>query len=673
MKFAVNFAMLLISTESARENRRRMKISWLKFRSFHWPRVALSLTLGLSMCVPLQARTQRKNSKHPTQGRPVVEEVSPPNWWSGLPNPMLLLQGKNLNNAEIASSMAGISVRRTKVSANGHWAFVWLDISAAPPQQLDLLVRTPGGKTQFPYQLEKRHAPTDGFQGFSSADVMYLVMPDRFCDGDPANDSPKQEPVTFDRSNPSAYHGGDLVGIENHLDYIQQLGATTLWITPIYAQNPASAADYSGYRPDDLYRVNPHFGSVQDYENLAQALHTRGMKLVMDMVLNHVSPSSPWVLDPPAPNWFHGTPQQHLEANADFALIADPHSAPAAYQATVDGWLSNELPDLNQSNPLVKQYLIQNAVWWIESGAVDGLRLDTFANVDRSFWQDFHAVLRALYPHLTTVGEIFNPDPTVVSYFAGGVKHEGVDTGLYTPFDFPTYFALRGSLSGTPNQGPMPMVSSIERQDWLYPHPERLVTFFGNQDTPRFLSEPGATPARLRLAFGLTATMRGMPQIYYGDEIALTGQNGAGNRSDFPGGFPGDQADAFTAAGRTPQQEAMHAWVVGLLQLRAHHDVLQTGMQQNLLIDDTGFVFARLMTPPAGKRTSTGAAGEIMLVLMNKSAAPRAFHLNFSHTALDGVGKLTPAWNTDQPVTVANNACDVTVGPEQLIVLSTQP
>ncbi len=622
---------------------------------------------------PSYSRIRTKRSKRRTipAGKPTVTDTSPPNWWSGLPNPMLLLHGTNLNDAQISSSVPGISIRRTRVSANGHWGFVWLDISSAQPQRFTLLVRTVRGRTPVPYELQKRHDPADGFHGFSSADVMYLVLPDRFADGDPSNDRLPQMQGTFDRTNPSAYHGGDLAGIESHLDYLQKLGVTTLWVAPLYAQGPLSAPDYSGYAPVDLYQVNPHFGTLQDYQNLAQAVHTRGMKLVLDTVMNHVGANSPWLLDPPAPDWFHGTVEQHLEATANFQPITNPHSPPAAYQAAVDGWFSDTLPDLNQSNPLVKQYLIQNAIWWVESGALDGLRLDLFPNVDRDFWQEFHTELIALYPQLTTVGEIFNPDPTVVSYFAGGVKHAGIDTGLSTPFDFPSFFALRAALTGTAPTGnaPMTKLTEIERQDWLYPHPEQLVTFFGNQDTARFASEPGVTTARMKLAFGLIATMRGMPQIYYGDEIAMPDVNDGDNRVDFPGGFPGDTNNAFTAASRTAPQEAMHAWVAGLLDLRAHHSELQTGAQQNLLVDDTGFVYTRFEAPSTGNAGPALAQGESMLVLLNKSDAPRTFHLDFSGTALQGVQALAPAWNTQEQVTVEDNTCDVNVGAEQLIVL----
>jgi glycosidase len=637
----------------------------------------LIVFLLVSTTWPLSAARHSRKPTEPQihQGKPAVQQVDPPNWWSGLPNPMLLLRGKNLLDANITSSVAGISVRRARISDNGHWAFVWLDISSAPPQAFSLVVRTQQGKVRVPFELAKRHAPTDGFQGFSPSDVMYLLLPDRFAEGDVSNQKNAAFRGTVSRNNPNAYHGGNLAGIAQHLDYIHSLGATTLWIAPIYAQDPASASDYSGYAPVDLYHVNPHFGGLQDYSHLADQVHAQGMKLVLDMVLNHVGPASPWVADPPAPDWFHGTPSSHIPASADFAPVTDPHAPPAAAAPVVDGWLFNTMPDLNQSNPLVRQYLIQNAIWWIESGALDGLRLDTFPYVDRDFWQSFHAELHALYPHLTTVGEIDSSDPAVVAYFAGGVKHAGIDTGLYTAFDFPGYFAIRAALAGGSQVGysPMSSVPDVQRRDWFYPHPERLVTFFGNQDTPRILSTPGGTASTLKLAFGLIATMRGIPQIYCGDEIALTGTTATDNRSDFPGGFPGDTNNAFTAEGRSAAQQEMFSWVTSLLQLRAQHDVLQTGMQQTLLADQTGLVYARYPAPPQRARPAAGAqAGETLLILMNKADAPRAFHLDFSRTALDGTTTLTPLLNSQQTVTASGNAADFTVQPAQIVVLAAQ-
>ncbi|MGB6932192.1 MAG: alpha-amylase family glycosyl hydrolase [Acidobacteriaceae bacterium] len=632
----------------------------------------LCLLLGC-MCLPLSAAARTKH-RHapPPQGKPTVQQVQPPNWWSNLPNPTVLLYGKNLVDAHISSSVAGISVRRTRISQNGHWAFVWLDTSDAPPQHFDLIVHTLAGQTRVPYELDKLHDPSQGYQGFSPADVMYLILPDRFSQGNTSSPQMPKSAASVDRSNPHDYHGGDLAGIENHLDYLKQLGVTTLWITPLYAPDPLSE-DYDGYEAVDMYQVNPHYGTLQDYEELAAAVHSHGMKLVLDIVANHVGPKSIWVNDPPTPDWFHGTPADHLAATDNFASIASPHAAPAAYQPVVDGWFRNVLPDLNQSNPLVKQYLIQNTIWWVELGTVDGLRLDTFPYVDRSYWQDFHAVMHALYPNLTTVGEVYNSDPTVTSYFAGGQKHVGIDTGLATEFDFPSYFALRSALTGASGaSSSMGNLENVQRQDWLYPHPDTLVTFFANHDTARFLSAPGASAASERLAFGLLATMRGMPQIYYGDEIGLSSGPSGDNRADFPGGFPGDSNNGFTAAGRTPQQQAMYAWVQSLLDLRAHHEALQTGSQQNLLADENGFVFARFVGP-AQKNGSTPPPSEIDLVLMNKSSSPRIFHLDFTRTALDGIAALAPLWNTKDTVAVTQDHCDVTVGAQQLVVFTAQP
>lgn len=634
--------------------------------------LGLCLVLGC-LGLPLSAatRTKRRHAAVP-QGKPTVQQVQPPNWWSNLPNPMLLLYGKNLTDARISSSVAGISVRRTRISQNGNWAFVWLDTSDAPPQKFDIVVRTTAGQTRVPYELDKVHDPSQDFQGFTPADVMYLVLPDRFSQGNTASPQSPKPAATVDRSNPHDYHGGDLRGIENHLDYLQQLGITTLWITPLYAPDPLSE-DYDGYEPVNMYQINPHFGTLQDYQDLASAVHSHGMKLVLDIVANQVGPKNVWVNDPPTPDWFHGTPSDHLAATDNFASIASPHAAPAAYQPVVDGWFRNVLPDLNQSNPLVKQYLIQNAIWWVETGTIDGLRLDTFPYVDRSYWQDFNSTMHALYPNLTTVGEVYNSDPTVTSYFTGGQKHVGIDTGLATEFDFPSYFALRSTLTGSAaSSSSMSDLENVQRQDWLYPHPDTLVTFFGNHDTARFLSAPGATPASERLAFGLLATMRGMPQIYYGDEIGLSSGPNGDNRPDFPGGFPGDPQNAFTAAGRTPEQQAMYAWAQSLLDLRAHHEALQVGSQQNLLADTSGFVFARFVVP-AQKNGSTSQPSEIDLVLMNKSDTPRTFHLDFTRTALDGMRTLTPLWNAKDTVTVTQDYCDVTVGAQQLVVFTAQP
>ncbi len=576
-----------------------------------------SLLLAVCVCLATTA----------LQGQaPQIDKIDPPNWWAQFPDPMLLVHGENLNGARFQLAGSGVDIKRTQVSDNGHWAFLWLDASTSAPQTLSITAENAAGQAHTAYVFA---APRDDpHSGFSSADAMYLIMTDRFADGDSANDLPSD-----DRSAPRGWHGGDLRGIEQHIDYLKQLGVTTVWTTPV-ASNGAMPESYHGYAATDLYAVDPHFGTLDDYRHLAAALHAHGMKLVIDLVPNHVGVKHPWVNDPPTPNWFHGTLAQHLGVQHDFYQLIDPHAPPEAWRNVTKGWFTDGMPDLNQENPLVAQYLIQNAIWWVETAGLDGIRLDTFPYVDRAFWHDFHATLHSLFPNLTTVGEIYHRDPEVTSYFAGGAAHNGVDTGLDTPFDFPTYFALRDVFA---HGKPMTELTDVLRQDELYPHPERLVPFIGNHDTTRFLTDAGGNVADLKLAFGLLFTLRGMPQIYSGDEIGMTGGADPDNRHDFPGGFPGDAHNAFTQAGRTPQEQEIFTWTSGMLALRASHTALKFGMEQNLFADADGFAFVRALDAAGcsqGSKSDEDSAR--FLIVLNKSDKAKSIDLPMDGTALAG-------------------------------------
>ncbi len=597
---------------------------------------------------------------------PCVDKVDPPNWWVGLPSPMLLLHGAGLKQAHFSVTGQGISIAHSEVSANGHYAFLWLSARSTAPQPIRIRVNTPGGSASVPFRFGRR--PPAAHAGFSATDVMYLIMTDRFADGDLSND-----PEPSERDLPRGWHGGDFRGIEQHLDYLQQLGVTTLWTTPVY-DNDGGKQAYHGYSATDLYRPDPHFGSLADLQQLSVSLHRRGMKLVLDTVPNHLGAAHPWAADPPTPDWLHGTRADHRIASAEFQAVIDPHATWEQWRDVTEGWFANVLPDLNQENPLVRQYLIQNVIWWIESTGADGLRYDTFPYVGRSFWQALDDQLRVLYPRLTTVGEIFNPNPVITSYFAGGVKHEGVDTGLSTPFDFPTYFALRNALSphdeASANRGPrdgMARLEDVLRDDWLYPHPERLVIFIGNHDTVRFLSQPGVTVADLKLAFALLATLRGMPQIYSGDEIAMRGGEDPDNRHDFPGGFPGDAASAFTTAGRTPEQAEVHDWVATLLQFRQHHPAMAAGAQQDIFFDESAFVFVRTADLQRG---CASGGGEHYLIAINASEQPREVKLDLNRTALEGCTLFTGQVGSSGAVHAAGSELTLSLGAKQAEILT---
>jgi glycosidase len=541
---------------------------------------------------------------------------------------MLLVHGQGLNHARLSLRGTGVTLVRTQASTNGHWAFLWLETKFAPPQTLWITARNDRGEVRHAYVLAKRSHLMRGHLGFSSADVLYLIMTDRFADGNSDNDPPSDH-----RDSPRSWHGGDLAGIEQHLDYLQQLGVTTVWTTPV-ASNEGMRESYHGYAATDLSAVDPHFGTLRDYQHLSDDLHARGMKLVIDLVPNHIGVAHPWVQDPPAPDWLHGTLEHHRAAQHDFLQLVNPHAPPQAWRDITDGWFTDAMPDLNQQNPLVESYLIQNALWWVEAANLDGIRLDTFPYVDRAFWHDFHSALHSVYPHLTTVGEIFNRDAETTSFFAGGVSHAGIDTGLDTPFDFPVYFALRDVLA---HGQPMTELATVLGQDSLYPHPERLVSFIGNHDTTRFVTEADGSVAKLKLALGLVATLRGMPQIYSGDEIGMPGGKDPDDRRDFPGGFLADRHNAFTKAGRTAAEEDVFSWISGLLALRATHPALQSGLEQNLFADQDLFAFVR---SPDGAGCapdhSAASARERLLVVANKAAMSKTLDLSVEQTALAG-------------------------------------
>jgi neopullulanase len=593
---------------------------------------AVLASLALNTCNPVRAQEKVQDR---AQHAPVISKVDPPNWWASLPAPMLLIHGENLNGATVRVVARGVAITKQQPSHNGHWLFVWLDTAKASPQTIKIVARNSAGSASCDFPLSERQISEKQFQGFSPADVMYLIMTDRFANGDNSNDHPAGTRDS-DQTAPRGWHGGDFRGIEQHLDYLQQLGVTTVWTTPVYDNTPSPQA-YHGYSATDMYAVDPHFGTLADYQYLAAALHQRGMKIVLDTVPNHVGPNHPWVNDEPTPDWFHGTPAHHSVAKGDFSSIPDPHAAPLASRDVVQGWFANVLPDLNQENPLVARYLIQNAMWWIETARLDGLRLDTFPYVGRAFWHDFHAQLHAIYPHLTTVGEIFNPDPTITSFFAGGVVQQGIDTGLDTPFDFPLYLSLRNVLV---HGAPMKQLEDVLRQDRLYPHPQNLVTFFGNHDTTRFLSEKDATVDELKLAFALLATMRGMPQLYSGDEIAMAGGEDPDNRRNFPGGFLDTKdanENAFSSAGRTTRQQDTFAWVSMLFGFRKQHPVLQTGEQQDIFADDSAFAFIR--TPDMHKgcpATNRDEEPERFLIVVNNADHSRQLSIDTQETAAEG-------------------------------------
>jgi glycosidase len=605
--------------------------------------------------------------------KPTITKIDPPNWFTQLPDSLLLVHGEHLEGTTFTLKNTTARIGETTISRNGHWAFLNFLTATATPGQIEVVAANRFGSVSVPYTLSPLRAVSEQPKGFTTADVMYLIMPDRFADGDLANDRVAGFRDPDDRSSLRAYHGGDLRGIQEHLDYLRQMGVTTIWTTPLYDNSAAqSGQTYHGYSATDLYAVDPHFGTMADYRGLVQAAHARGMKVVLDTVPNHVGPAHPWAKDSPTADWFHGTVSSHIDAQFDFGSIVDPNGSPTKRDPVLNGWFANSLPDLNQSNPLVTVYLMQNAIWWIESAGLDGMRIDTFPFVPRSFWHDYNGLLHAIYPHLSEVGEVFNGDPNVTSFFAGGRANRGsdgtLDTLLDTPFDYPMFFALRGALT---HQKPMTAIADVLKQDNLYPHPERLVTFIGNHDNKRFLSEAGADTAALHLAFGLLATLRGMPQLYYGDEIGMSGGDDPANRRDFPGGFPKDKNDAFAQSGRDQAQQTMQNWVATLFQLRLHTPALQTGRQQTLFADTSTLAFARGMGAHGCESQHADEAGYV--IIANNDGNARDVRIPADSAVLAGCTRYTPVLTNGTTLNLAGGQLQAHLPGQEIGIFRVEP
>jgi glycosidase len=604
---------------------------------------------------------------------PQITKIEPPNWWLNLtPDVMLLLTGHDLEARQVTCNIPEVVVSRTQATHGGEYLFVWLKFAQnARTGTLVCRVATPTGNTTFELPLAARAPTATRFHGLAQDDVIYLIMPDRFANGDPTNDEPAEFPGSHDRTKPRAWHGGDLRGIRDHLEYLQNLGVTTLWLTPI-VKNGATE-DYHGYGAVDLYAVDPHLGTLDDYKELVSAAHKQRMKIFFDSVPNHVGPGHPWVARPPTPDWFHGTLQKHLDsfspvkksfyglpektaiANDSFEGLADPHAPESLRRNLIEGWFFGSLPDLNTENPAVAQYLLQNIIWWLESTGLDGLREDTFPYVPRKFWSEWHATLHRLYPRLTTIGEVFHPDPTVTSFFVGGKKGwDNLDTGLTTVFDFPLFFAIRNVLL---HNAPAGRIANVLRHDLLYPHPELLVPFFANHDIPRFASADGATPDKLKLAFGLVLTLRGIPELYYGDELGMTGLADPDNRHDFPGGWKEDPKNAFTPEGRTPEQQQIFETVQKLLKLRRQYPSLTAGKLIHLFSDDSAYVFLRQSDE------------ERILVVFNNAKEPRTLSVPILDTPAAGGSSATPLYGLAR-TNVSSGALSINAPAQSLSIFS---
>jgi glycosidase len=549
-----------------------------------------------------------------------VNKVEPPNWWvRHTRNPVqVLLTGSDLNGAAVATSAKGFRIDLRRASDDGRYLFLYLSIErSVKPGKYSFQVKKAGAAATFDFTLDAPLDPKGRFQGFSPDDVIYLLMPDRFANGDPSNDSPPEYNRPSDRNTVNAFHGGDLRGIRDHLPYLKDLGVTGIWVNPVYKNSSPGTSPYHGYHTVDFYDVEPRFGTMKELRALVDAAHEIGIKVVQDQVANHCGPRHPWVEHPPTPTWFNDfdrTPR--LRNNYDIAGLSDPYARPRRRESPLRGWFVGELPDFDQTDPLMADYLIQNALWWIGMTGLDAIRQDTYPYVDRPFWEKWQVAIDREYPKLVVTGEITAPTPAVLSFFDGGVRRAGIDTHLKSMLDFPLENAIRAVFG---EGQPMTRLTDILAQDSLYQHPELLVVFVGNHDQPRFLTVAASDVSKLLMAQAFLLTTRRVPHLYYGDEIAM----GAGAdrtdrsiRADFPGGWPGDPVNAFQRQGRTGDAALVFNRLRELLHFRQEHSALRRGDLVQLLVNKDQYAYLR--TSPE----------ERVLVVLNRAGSSPSLALD---------------------------------------------
>jgi glycosidase len=509
--------------------------------------------------------------------------VEPPNWWTGSKwgESQVLVYGTNLTGAKVTSKLG---VERVTVSANGTYLIAYLKNVLGNPGSFPLTIRTAQGTVIAPFELKEQLPRKDPFPSLNSSDVIYLIMPDRFANGDPSNDDPAISHGLFDPAKSRYYHGGDFKGIRDHLPYFKELGVTAIWLTPWYDNvnhlnerempDKVPITDYHGYGAVDFYGVEEHFGTFRELRELVDAAHAMGIKVIQDEVANHTGPYHPWVNNPPTPTWFNGTPAHHIRETWQLWPLLDAGAASDLQNQTLNGWFADILPDLNQSDPDCAIYLMQNTMWWIGTTGIDGVRMDTLPYVPQTFWNAWSDNIAMDYPYLTVIGEVFDADPAITSHF---------QTDLLTVFDFPEYFKARDVFIRGKS---VRELAGMRAHDGLYKHADRLGTFIGNHDVARFMNEEGATADKLKLAFTWLLTSRGIPTIYYGDEIGMRGGGDPDNRRDFP------QA-AFLKAGRTEEQDSIWEYVHRLLKLRAATPALSNPATWDLCATEQQCVYTR--------------------------------------------------------------------------------
>ncbi|WP_029035939.1 glycoside hydrolase family 13 protein [Salinimicrobium xinjiangense] len=562
-----------------------------------------------------------------------IDRVEPPFWWSdmNLSEVQVMFYGKNIAEYQVSApkEMVISNIRKTE---NPNYVFVTVQTEGLDPGNYDIRFSKKGKKSfSHSYELKKRDEGSALREGFNSSDAIYLIMPDRFANGNPANDSHPQLQEKADRSKPGGRHGGDIEGVIQNLDYLEDLGVTAIWSTPLL-EDDDPAYSYHTYAQSDVYRIDPRYGTNEDYRRLANEMHKRDMKLIMDYVTNHWG-GEHWMMDDlPTYDWIHQFPG-YKNSNYRMTTQFDPNRADIDRKLNEDGWFVSTMPDLNQSNPLVLNYLTQNAIWWIEYAGLDGFRVDTYSYNDKDGISKWTKAIMDEYPNFNIVGEVWMHDQAQISYWQkdspiGAIQ--SYNTYLPSVMDFTLHDALMVMYNEDEMGWDRGMVRAYENfaNDFLYADTDNLLVFAGNHDTNRINEEYDGDLQKYKLAMTLVLTTRGTPQLYYGDEIGMRGDKPAKGdadiRRDFPGGWAGDEQSAFTEEGRTSEQNEYHSFTKKLLNYRKKNEVLHTGKLLHYIPENNVYVYFRYNTE------------DRVMVVINNNPEAQAFSLDRFSEGLAG-------------------------------------
>ncbi len=528
-----------------------------------------------------------------------VERVEPMFWWVGMKNPnlQLMIYGENIASTDVEIEYPGVEMVSTTKVENPNYLFVDLRISSdAKAGKFDIQFK---GKKKivatYSYELKAREKGSAEREGFNGSDVIYLITPDRFVNGDPGNDNVEGMKEIANRSDKDGRHGGDIRGIINSLDYLQDLGFTAVWLNPVL-ENNMTRTSYHGYSTTDFYKVDPRYGSNEEYVELNEELDKRGMKLIMDMIFNHCGSEHWWMEDMPMADWINHYPDYKITSHRR-TVNQDPHASVADIKAMVDGWFVPTMPDLNQRNEFMKTYLIQNSIWWIEYVGLEGIRQDTWPYPDKHMMTEWTTQLLEEYPNFNIVGEEWSMNPAIVSYWQKGkVNSDGYFCNLPSLMDFPLQNAVSSGLKSKEDWGTglIQIYESIAN-DFLYPDPDNLVVFPDNHDMSRFFVQVGEDVDLLKLGVAYFLTIRGVPQIFYGTEVLMrhNGDQHGDIRSDYPGGWAGDPSNAFTGEGMSTAQKDMQAYFKTIQTWRKNKEVIHTGELMHFVPQDGIYVYFR--------------------------------------------------------------------------------